>query len=556
MLYSFLIIFIVCVVISAFLTKSVRDLAIGRGWVDKPDSGRHLHSRPVPRLGGVAIFAAVIITASAGLCLQAAAGLPSLVSVKTTLAILGPATLIFLMGLYDDRRGLPPRAKFGIEIVAAAWLYFEGIGVRRLDLFFGPSDLKVSLGIPLTILWVLLITNALNLIDGLDGLAAGSALFSTLTLLVVSLFSHNLFVAFLTVALAGAIIGFLRFNFHPATVFLGDSGSLFIGFLLSALALAGSQKAPTMVSVVVPVICFGFPILDVTLAVARRFLSGRPLFEGDHDHIHHRLLKRGFSQRGVVAILYAVSGLLALLSLASMRGGEVTALVLALIAVGVCVGIPQLKFHEFEELRRVMDRTMRQKQVIENDLHVRRATESLRTCEDVAGICQVLAGAMRPIGFDGFSLRLPSEACLPPSLPAPFRQSSNGELTCSWGKHGTLRGNWELRWELLDEQGKSSGWFSAYRRLTEEPLLMDVSLLSNGFSTALAGALRRTAMEVSLSAASQKQKFPRGRIGSAISLDDPAPRRVASHATEEPAGHVKSKRPTPNLSTVESKGEL
>ena len=156
MLHSLLIVFAICVVVSAFLTRSIRNLAVSKGWVDKPDSGRHIHSTPVPRLGGVAIFTVVIAMTGVGLCVQGAIGLPSLVSVRTTLAILGPATLIFLMGLYDDLRGLPPRAKFAIEMVAASWLYLEGFGIRKFGLLFGASDLKGILGIPLTILWVLL----------------------------------------------------------------------------------------------------------------------------------------------------------------------------------------------------------------------------------------------------------------------------------------------------------------------------------------------------------------------------------------------------------------
>lgn len=531
MLHSLLIVFVASVVVSAFLTRTVRNLALSRGWVDMPGEGRHLHRTPVPRLGGVAIFTAVVATVGVALIVQRAMDLPSLLSARTTMAIIGPAALIFLMGFYDDMWGLSPRTKFAIEILAALMLYLQGFGVRKFGLFFGANDLKVLLGIPLTVLWVLLITNAFNLIDGLDGLSAGSALFSTLTLLAVSLFDRNVFITLLAVALAGAIIGFLRFNFHPATIFLGDSGSLFIGFLLSALALSGSQKAPTMVSVVVPVVCFGFPILDLILAVARRFLSGKPLFEADSDHIHHRLLKRGLSQRGVVFLLYGVSGLLALLSLASLRGGQITALVLAVITVGVCLGIPQLKFYEFAELRRVFDRTMRQKQVIENDLHVRRAVDSLRSCEDVSQICHVLVGTLNPIGFDGFSLSVPSWQNIPKSLPVMVKQSPNGDITFSWTRVGFERGNWELRWELIDEKGRAYGTFSVYKRHTDEPLLMDVSLLSNGFHGALTTALRRA-------------------------VDDPFSGRQPPLAQGKHTSPGKSNNLPTSLSAAESKGEL
>lgn len=510
MLYSLSIVCVASAVFSLFSTKFVRDLAVSRGWLDKPDKGRHIHRTPVPRLGGVAIFSTVIALVAVVLAMRARIGLSSGPSTRTILSILAPAALVFLMGLYDDLRGLRPMVKFGVEILAASWLYVRGFGVTHLGLLFGSSDVKAVLGLPFTIVWVLLITNAFNLIDGLDGLSAGSALFSALTLLVVSLFDGNLLVALLTVALAGAIIGFLRFNFHPATIFLGDSGSLFIGFLLSALALTGSQKAPTMVSVVVPVVCFGFPILDVTLAVARRYLSGKPLFEGDSEHIHHRLLKRGLSHRGVVFILYGVSGVLALLSLASLRGGEMTTIVLAVVALGVCIGIPQLRFHEIEELARVMARTMSQKQIIENDLRVRRGVESLRHCEDVSDICRVLVGTLQPIGFDGFSLSLPAHRHGPQSLPPLVKQNADGEFSGSWTGIESGKGNWELRWELrwelAGEQGGPCGTFSVYRKLTGDPLLMDVSLLSDGFHTALTSAVLRTSVNVRIMSTDWKRE--------------------------------------------------
>src|SRR5258708_9948174 len=169
------------------------------------------------------------------------------------------------------------------------------------------------LGLPLTILWVLAITNAFNLIDGLDGLAAGSALFSTLVAFVVALLNGYSLVTVMTIALAGAILGFLRYNFNPATIFLGDSGSLFIGFLLSALALAGAQKAPTIVAVAIPVVSFGLPILETSLSILRRLISGRPVFTADREHIHHKLLQHGLTHRQVVIVLLPASPLSPLL---------------------------------------------------------------------------------------------------------------------------------------------------------------------------------------------------------------------------------------------------
>jgi UDP-GlcNAc:undecaprenyl-phosphate/decaprenyl-phosphate GlcNAc-1-phosphate transferase len=477
-----LIIFAVALLACALLTRYVRDLARSRGWVDQPDTNRHLHRQPVPRIGGVPIFLTFVITVAVVLFLGKQFGFPAIFPIRKALPILGCASLMFLTGLYDDFRNLGPYSKFGIQASAAALLYFSGFGIHQFDLLFRGSNLGTILGLSLTIVWVLLITNAFNLIDGLDGLAAGAALFSTIVMLVMALLTGNHLVAFFGMVLAGAIVGFLRFNFNPATIFLGDSGSLFIGFMLSALGLAGSQKAPTMVAVAIPVVCFGLPILDVGIAVTRRFLSGRPLFKGDSEHIHHRLLKRGFSHRHAVLILYGVCAFFGLLSLGLLHGAGTTALVLVILGVGVLVGVPQLRYHEFKEMGRVLERTASQKRIIENNLYVRRATEALHNCENLPEIGRILTTALQPIGFDGFHLKLPIAASL---------SRSNEELICSWVVPDSSTADWELKLTLVSSTGETCGVFSVRKRLTGKPLLMDVNLLGDGFHAALANAVHR-----------------------------------------------------------------
>src|SRR6202035_335549 len=202
--------------------------------------------------------------------------------------------------------------------------------------------------------WVIGLTNAFNLIDGLDGLAAGSALFSTFIVFVVAIFSGSSSLSLLTIVLAGAILGFLRFNFNPATIFLGDCGSLFIGFMLSALALLGAQKAATIIAVAIPVVSFGLPILETVLSVIRRLISGRPVFTADREHIHHKLLQHGMTHRQVVIILYGVSAIFAMLSLFLLwPTGSSLGLVLAVIGVGIWIGVQHLGYLEFGELARV-----------------------------------------------------------------------------------------------------------------------------------------------------------------------------------------------------------
>ena len=294
--------------LSFVLTRVVRNFATVRGWVSVPALERHLHSSPLPRLGGVAIFlsffATILLAITIGYFVPA---LSFGISPKLLFTILIPGFLVFSLGVYDDIHSLGPYVKFAVQAIAGTMVYAGGLRILNLPVLFGHHHFSNFIGFPLTILWILAITNAFNLIDGLDGLAAGSALFSTLVVFVVALLSHSSAVSLTSLVLAGAILGFLRFNFNPATIFLGDCGSLFIGFMLSVLALYGAQKSPTIIAVAIPVVSFGLPILETVLSMVRRFISGRPVFTGDREHIHHKLLEHGLSHRQVVIVLYAVS---------------------------------------------------------------------------------------------------------------------------------------------------------------------------------------------------------------------------------------------------------
>src|SRR5271163_2289997 len=393
--------------LSFVATREVRDMATRRGWVSRPQDGRHVHQAPLPRLGGVAIFFAFSVSLSLWLGLSLI--FPRLLdglAPATFLRIYVPACLIFCLGIYDDLRGAGPYLKFTVQAIAAAMLFAGGMRVLDLPLIF-PHSLPWFVGLPLTVLWVVAVTNAFNLIDGLDGLAAGSALFSTMVFFIVSLVDHSWLGSLMSVTLAGAILGFLRFNFNPATIFLGDSGSLFIGFMLSALALAGAQKAPTFVAVAIPVVSFGLPILETLLSVLRRLISGRPIFTADREHIHHKLLQMGFSHRQVVIVLYAVSAMFAMLSLFLLwPTGSTLGLVLAVVGTGIWLGIQHLNYPEFGELRRVAQRTIDQRQIVINNLSVRRAVEELKVAGDFNQVRSVLRAAFDSNDFDAFDLRL------------------------------------------------------------------------------------------------------------------------------------------------------
>ena len=495
----YLSIFGLSLVLSFVLTRYIRNLATASGWVSVPTSERHLHEAPLPRLGGVAIFGAFVLSLATAIVIATLR--PHLhfgSSLRILSTILIPGCLIFLLGLYDDVRTVGPYFKFAVQGMAATMLWIGGLRILDVPVLFGARQLPWFFGLALTIVWVLGITNAFNLIDGLDGLAAGSALFSTLVVFVVALLSHSSLVALMTLALTGAIVGFLRFNFNPATIFLGDCGSLFIGFLLSALALEGAQKAPTVIAVAIPVVSFGLPILETSLSVLRRVISGRPVFTADREHIHHKLLQLGLSHRQVVVVLYAVSALFALLSLFLLwPTGSSLGLVLAVLGTGVWLGVQHLGYLEFGEIRRVAQRTLDQRQIVINNLAIRRATAELKVARDYDQLCRILVAAFDSNDFDAFELKLKlllNEHLVLQQLHAA--SSIHNDIHFRWSKPGTpiLPGPgaaWSLTLDLTTTSNRRRGTMTVHRRYTEQSLQLDVNLLTSEFPVALADAVDR-----------------------------------------------------------------
>lgn len=486
-------VFITGLIAAAVFTRLVRKVAGSRGWACRPASGRHIHTYPVPRLGGIAIFLSLWCTALLGYCLPGHLGTQEFALPQLVLKILGPATIVFVIGLIDDFRELNAYVKFFAQAGAAVLLYLNGAGISEFSFLAGHQHLGWLIGLPLTIVWVLWITNAFNLIDGLDGLAAGSALFSTLVMCVVALVGHNQTVFFLTLALAGAITGFLRYNFNPASIFLGDCGSLLIGFLISAIAIVGSHKSPAMVAVAIPIVALGLPILDVAFAVARRFLSCKRLFEADREHIHHKLLSRGISHRQAVLSLYGVSACFGLVSLLLLNpGGRAAAIVLVLVGAGVLIGVRYLGYDEFVELGHAANRTLNQRQVIANDISIRRAVDVLESCGNLEEFSQILRQCLEPIGFDGFGLYFSSG--LPGGVElGPCRRVNKGKMQFLWSRSlRSSEANWSLTFSLASSNGGRLGRFILYRKDTASPLLMDLELFTaTGFSRAIASSVER-----------------------------------------------------------------
>jgi UDP-GlcNAc:undecaprenyl-phosphate GlcNAc-1-phosphate transferase len=496
----FFAIFFLSLLFSFVLTRYVRDFASRRGWVAIPSQERHLHSSPLPRLGGVAIFISFSLSMVAAVLVAFyVPHLRSALPLKTLLTILVPASIVFLLGVYDDLYTVGPYVKFAVQSLAATMLFMGGLRILNIPVLFGEHQLPWFVGLPFTILWVLAITNAFNLIDGLDGLAAGSALFSTLVVFVVTLLNGYSLVTVMTIALAGAILGFLRYNFNPATIFLGDSGSLFIGFLLSALALAGAQKAPTIVAVAIPVVSFGLPILETSLSILRRLISGRPVFTADREHIHHKLLQHGLTHRQVVIVLYAVSAVFALLSLFLLwPTGSSLGLVLAVLGIGVWIGVQRLGYLELGELGRVAQRTFEQRQIVINNLAIRRATEELKASRDYEQIRRVLEAAFNSNDFDGFDVRFklfPGES-YPVSASDPGAQPQRGEVLFHGGKtrgSRSLEGLpvWTLSLDLVNSFSRRRGTLVVHRLYSQRDLQLDINLLISSFPIALADALDR-----------------------------------------------------------------
>ena len=487
--------FAFALLLSFIFTKLVRDFANARGWVAAPGQARHLHEHALPRLGGIAIFCAFLLATGvallAGKFLMPGEGL----ALRPLLTILPPAILIFLLGVYDDVRPVGPYVKFLVQAIAGAMLFAGGLRILDLPVLFGTHVFSWYTGLPLTIIWVMAITNAFNLIDGLDGLAAGSALFSTLVVFVVAILGNLSLISLIALALAGATLGFLRYNFNPATIFLGDCGSLFIGFMLSAMALYGAQKAPTIIAVAIPVVSFGLPILETSLSVVRRFISGRPVFTADSEHIHHKLLQLGMSHRQVVIVLYGVSAIFALLSLFLLwPTGSTLGLVLAVLGTGIWIGVQHLGYLEFGEIRRVAQRTIEQRHIFVNNLAIRRATEELKVARDFQQVSRILTAAFDANDFDAFELRaeFPSAArgfhLVEPHHPAHLRW----QKAASFKEFGST---WSISLDLVSAGNLHCGSLIVFRRYTGRDLQLDINLLTSSFATTLAEALQRTAME-------------------------------------------------------------
>jgi UDP-GlcNAc:undecaprenyl-phosphate GlcNAc-1-phosphate transferase len=466
--YSFLL--LISLIASFLLTRWLATRAAERGWARRKDSGEE--GEGVPRLGGVSVFFAIGLSIAVLLMFW-----ENLITARFErtlplgLGLLGAAGFIFFIGLYDDLRGARPWQKLAVQAVAATGLFFAGFQVQVITNPFTHRAVELGwLALPVTILWLAAISNAFNLIDGLDGLAAGVGFFATLALFLMAILTFNPFVAAIAASMAGALLGFLPFNFSPARIYLGDSGSLTVGLILAALSVQSAQKGPILITVAIPLMIFGLPLLDVGVTTARRLLSGHPLFRRDEEHLHHRLLKIGLNKRAAVLVLYGMTALFALASLLLLNYRGAVAPVVALLCGAMAwVMVRQMQYPEFAELdSHVRLALSTQRAVLRNHILIRRTGARLAAAEDAEQVWQEATAVFAALEFERAVCRVNGSHSFGWSSPAQGKSTN--------GSHGRVPEAWTLSIPL-QHNGRRVGVLDLSRSLESGPLLFRVSTL-------------------------------------------------------------------------------
>ena len=336
---EYILAFLVAMAMALIVTPPVIRFALKTGAVDLPNE-RKVHKVPIPRIGGLGIYIAFMVS----ICFSVFVSNLDDISLHEVTGLIVGGTLIVALGLIDDYKNLPAKVKLLGQIFAAAVLVL-GFDVR-IDFITDPLGDYIYLewiAIPATIFWLVGLTNTINLIDGLDGLAAGVAAIASITILLVAMKQNFFLVTILTAALAGASAGFLFYNSNPAKIFMGDTGSMFLGFMLAGTSVIGTVKSTATIALIVPILALGLPILDTTFAILRRYFGGKPIFQPDKGHLHHRLLKLGFTQRQAVLLMYIISAMLGLSAVALTEvSSQIAVILLLLIAIAIVYGAKKL----------------------------------------------------------------------------------------------------------------------------------------------------------------------------------------------------------------------
>lgn len=395
------------VVLALVLTPLVRDW-FGRGFLDHPDGVRKKHAGPVPRVGGIAIVLSYVITFAIALSLPFTYTAHLHAALPEILPLVLVASVVFLTGVLDDMIQLAAWQKLLGILCASVLAYFANVRVDVHLLHGLPQWPWISFVI--TVLWLVGCTNAFNLIDGMDGLAAGVGMVATVTMLVAALTQSNLPLALATMPLAGCLLGFLRYNFNGASVYLGDSGSLLIGFMLGCYGARWSEKSVTLVALTVPLLAVSIPLIDVCLSILRRFLRNRPIFQADRGHIHHRLLDRGLSPKTAVLTIYGFCTVIAILSLlASALHNQFSGLIVIVFGGAVWIGIRQLDYAEFASAGR-MFLGGKFRRIIDVETRMADFEGSLAKAESVEDSWEQIRASSRSFGFQEVRMSLCGQA--------------------------------------------------------------------------------------------------------------------------------------------------
>ncbi|MDD6254993.1 MAG: MraY family glycosyltransferase [Eubacteriales bacterium] len=329
---KYLMIILLSFAISCVVTPFAIKIAPRIGAMDVPRDKRRMHTKPMPRFGGISMFLGTEI--SLALFLH---------SDPKVIAIIIGGACIYAVGAADDIRGLPAKVKLALQILSAIVIYVGGI---QIDFVRNPFNQHTYLFFPswlsfiITIIWIVGITNTINLIDGLDGLAAGVAAIASGCIAYSAILSGQFEVGLAMFAVSGGAIGFLPYNFHPAKIFMGDSGSLYLGFMIAAVSILGSTKGATLIATIVPFLVLGLPIFDTAFAIIRRWVNGYPIMEADKGHLHHRIMNTGIGQRRTVLIMYCISAIMGMVAVLVVQRMFIESIVLILVAaVLTCVFI-------------------------------------------------------------------------------------------------------------------------------------------------------------------------------------------------------------------------
>lgn len=390
--------FFICgFLVSLFLTPQAIRLGEMGFALDKPNENRKQHGRPIPRLGGLPIFITLMFAAVVILYLDRHHG-------RQWLPVFSGCALMFGLGLWDDFKALGAKRKLAAQIAIATLVYSLGLNIDRVTYPGGAWSVNLGwiAGYLATVFWLIAVPNIVNLIDGFDGLAGGLGMFMAATLGIVGLLSEQLSVAWFAFTMAGALLGFLVFNFPPAKIFLGDGGAYLIGFFVASLSLAGSHKGSIAAVLLVTIVALGVPILDTSFALLRRAVRGFPLFHADDEHIHHKLEKLGFSKRRIVLGLYGVCLVLSLLGLSVFWSqGRTLPIGIGALFILAVVGLRYFHFlHNWEDVKRRFVRVLeRRREVRYALLQAQLLDFEVDRCRSAQEFWAIFEHTLRRIGF-------------------------------------------------------------------------------------------------------------------------------------------------------------